>query len=86
VRHGFVLPGRDGRRAARAGRRAGWDGVFVWEAAYGVDAWSLLAAMAARTAEAGCTWWVESRWELPHESPDRMGEVRERLAAGPPRS
>ena len=27
----------------------GWDGVFVWEAAYGVDAWTLLAAMAART-------------------------------------
>src|SRR5262249_34759848 len=30
--------------------QAGWDGVFVWEAAYGVDAWSLLAAIAARTA------------------------------------
>ncbi len=28
---------------------AGWDGVFVWEAAYGVDAWSLLAAMAEGT-------------------------------------
>ena len=28
---------------------AGWDGVFVWEAAYGVDAWTLLAAIAART-------------------------------------
>ena len=44
--------GRD--RAGAAGQallaeRAGWDGVFVWEAAYGVDAWSLLAAMAART-------------------------------------
>src|SRR3954464_2135671 len=30
--------------------RAGWDGVFVWEAAYGVDAWTLLGAMAARTS------------------------------------
>jgi alkanesulfonate monooxygenase SsuD/methylene tetrahydromethanopterin reductase-like flavin-dependent oxidoreductase (luciferase family) len=29
--------------------RSGWDGIFVWEAAYGVDAWALLAAMAART-------------------------------------
>jgi alkanesulfonate monooxygenase SsuD/methylene tetrahydromethanopterin reductase-like flavin-dependent oxidoreductase (luciferase family) len=29
--------------------RAGWDGVFVWEAAYGVDAWSLLAAIAVST-------------------------------------
>jgi alkanesulfonate monooxygenase SsuD/methylene tetrahydromethanopterin reductase-like flavin-dependent oxidoreductase (luciferase family) len=27
--------------------QAGWDGVFVWEAAYGVDAWTVLAAMAA---------------------------------------
>jgi alkanesulfonate monooxygenase SsuD/methylene tetrahydromethanopterin reductase-like flavin-dependent oxidoreductase (luciferase family) len=30
--------------------QAGWDGVFVWEAAYGPDAWSMLAAMAARTS------------------------------------
>jgi len=29
---------------------AGWDGVFVWEGAYGVDAWSLLSAMATRTS------------------------------------
>lgn len=29
----------------------GWDAVFVWEAAYGVDAWALLAAMAARTSK-----------------------------------
>ena len=29
---------------------AGWDGVFVWEAGYGVDAWTLLAAIAARTS------------------------------------
>src|SRR5262245_31460791 len=27
----------------------GWDGVFVWEAAYGVDAWALLGAIAVRT-------------------------------------
>ena len=35
--------------------------------------------------EAGCTWWLESRWEMPHHSPERMRQVRERLAAGPPR-
>jgi alkanesulfonate monooxygenase SsuD/methylene tetrahydromethanopterin reductase-like flavin-dependent oxidoreductase (luciferase family) len=29
---------------------SGWDGVFVWEAAFGIDAWSLLAAMATRTS------------------------------------
>lgn len=28
---------------------AGWDGVFVWDAAYGVDAWTLLGAMASAT-------------------------------------
>jgi alkanesulfonate monooxygenase SsuD/methylene tetrahydromethanopterin reductase-like flavin-dependent oxidoreductase (luciferase family) len=30
--------------------RAGWDGVFTWEAAYGVDPWTVLAAIAARTS------------------------------------
>jgi alkanesulfonate monooxygenase SsuD/methylene tetrahydromethanopterin reductase-like flavin-dependent oxidoreductase (luciferase family) len=34
--------------------------------------------------EAGCTWWLETRWEMPHNSPDRMLEVQRRLAAGPP--
>ncbi len=35
-------------------------------------------------ADAGCTWWLESRWEMPHHSADRMTQVRQRLAAGPP--
>jgi len=35
-------------------------------------------------AEAGCTWWLESNWEMPHHSDERMGEVRLRLEAGPP--
>jgi alkanesulfonate monooxygenase SsuD/methylene tetrahydromethanopterin reductase-like flavin-dependent oxidoreductase (luciferase family) len=35
-------------------------------------------------AEAGCTWWLETRWEMPHHSADRMAQIRERLAAGPP--
>jgi alkanesulfonate monooxygenase SsuD/methylene tetrahydromethanopterin reductase-like flavin-dependent oxidoreductase (luciferase family) len=35
-------------------------------------------------AEAGCTWWLETRWELPHHIPDRMLQVRQRVAAGPP--
>jgi alkanesulfonate monooxygenase SsuD/methylene tetrahydromethanopterin reductase-like flavin-dependent oxidoreductase (luciferase family) len=43
------------------------------------------AAEAGRWADAGCTWWLESRWEMPHNSPERMRQVRERLAAGPPR-
>ena len=36
-------------------------------------------------AEAGCTWWLETRWEMPHHAPERMAEVRARLEAGPPR-
>src|SRR6266496_841958 len=50
---GFVLPGGSATEQleqAVLAERSGWDGVFVWEAAYGVDAWSLLAAMAARTS------------------------------------
>jgi hypothetical protein len=35
-------------------------------------------------AEAGATWWLETRWEMPHESSDRMEEIRQRLRAGPP--
>lgn len=35
-------------------------------------------------AEAGCTWWLETRWEMPHDAPDRMVQVRKRIAAGPP--
>lgn len=49
---GIVLPGGSAREQleqAVLAERHGWDGVFVWEAAYGVDAWSLLAAMAAHT-------------------------------------
>lgn len=43
------------------------------------------AAAVAPWAEAGCTWWLETRWEMPHDSGDRLRQVRERLAAGPPR-
>ena len=38
----------------------------------------------AAFAEAGCTWWLETMWEMPHHSAERMSQVRERLAAGPP--
>ncbi|MEU4217505.1 LLM class flavin-dependent oxidoreductase [Actinoplanes sp. NPDC026623] len=37
-------------------------------------------------ADAGCTWWMETRWEMPHHSAERMHEIRGRIAAGPPRS
>jgi alkanesulfonate monooxygenase SsuD/methylene tetrahydromethanopterin reductase-like flavin-dependent oxidoreductase (luciferase family) len=52
MNYGFVLPGgsaTDQLEQAVIADQAGWDGVFVWEAAYGVDAWALLSAMAVRT-------------------------------------
>ena len=52
MRYGFVLPGGTALQQleqAVLAEEAGWDGIFVWEAAYGLDAWTLLSAMAART-------------------------------------
>ena len=52
MKYGFVLPGGSAPEQleqAVLADQCGWDGVFVWEAAYGVDAWTLLAAIAART-------------------------------------
>src|ERR1700694_4617745 len=52
MRFGVVLPGGTATQQlelAIVAEQAGWDGVFVWESAYGVDAWTLLAAIAART-------------------------------------
>src|SRR5580704_1455921 len=52
MRYGVVLPGGTAPEQldqALLAEQAGWDAVFTWEAAYGVDAWSLLAAMAMRT-------------------------------------
>jgi alkanesulfonate monooxygenase SsuD/methylene tetrahydromethanopterin reductase-like flavin-dependent oxidoreductase (luciferase family) len=43
------------------------------------------AAAVSTWASAGATWWLESRWEMPHNSAERMHQVRERLTAGPPR-
>jgi len=52
MRYGFVLPFGDARAAAELAQFAessGWDGFFVWEAAWGVDAWVALTAAAMRT-------------------------------------
>jgi hypothetical protein len=43
------------------------------------------SAQAAPWAGAGATWWLEIRWETPHNFPERMRQVRDRLTAGPPR-
>ncbi len=52
MKYGFVLPWGDARTAANfayAAEQAGWDGFFVWEPVWGIDAWVSLAAAAMRT-------------------------------------
>src|SRR5919202_1949683 len=52
MKFGFVLPTGDARTAAdfaHAAEQAGWDGFFVWEPVWGIDAWISLAAAAMRT-------------------------------------
>ncbi len=52
MKYGIVLPCGDARIAAdyaRQAEKAGWDGFFVWEPVWGVDAWVSLAAAAMQT-------------------------------------
>ena len=83
---GVIPAGADTPDAVRAMRA--WlgrpDQDFLAEGETSAD-----AAEAAETvrpwAEAGCTWWMETRWEMPHHSPERLAEIRSRIEAGPPR-
>jgi hypothetical protein len=52
MKFGFVLPQGDARTAAEfayQAEAAGWDGFFVWEPVWGIDAWVCLTAAAMRT-------------------------------------
>jgi hypothetical protein len=52
MKYGFVLPHGDVRTAAdfaHEAEAAGWDGFFVWEPVWGIDAWVALTAAAMRT-------------------------------------
>ena len=52
MRYGWVLPYGDARTAAELAAVAeehGWDGFFVWEGVWGIDAWMMLTAVAMRT-------------------------------------
>jgi alkanesulfonate monooxygenase SsuD/methylene tetrahydromethanopterin reductase-like flavin-dependent oxidoreductase (luciferase family) len=52
MRYGYVLPAGDAATAAELATEAeaaGWDGFFVWEPVWGVDAWVALTAAAMRT-------------------------------------
>ena len=90
---GAPVRGSRGRRAARA--RPGRPGVAgrAWPLQIDVvaqgetptDDSEAARAVVADWAQAGCTWWLETRWEMPHGAAERMRQVRERLAAGPPR-
>jgi alkanesulfonate monooxygenase SsuD/methylene tetrahydromethanopterin reductase-like flavin-dependent oxidoreductase (luciferase family) len=43
----LILPGgtaTEQLELAELAEATGWEGVFVWEAAFGIDAWTLLAA------------------------------------------
>jgi len=52
MKYGFVLPQGNARTAANFAQQAeqsGWDGFFVWEPVWGIDAWISLAAAAMAT-------------------------------------
>jgi hypothetical protein len=52
MKYGFVLPSGDAQTAADLAyeaEQAGWDGFFVWEPVWGIDAWVSLTAAAMRT-------------------------------------
>lgn len=52
MKYGFVFPHLDVFEAikfAKNAESAGWDGFFVWQPTYGIDAWVTLAALAVET-------------------------------------
>ncbi len=81
----MVLPGGtagEQLELAVAAEQAGWDGVFVWEAAYGVDAWSLLAAMAAKTTRVSLgTMLTPLPWRRPWKVASQVATV-DQLSGG----
>ena len=50
MKYGFVLPMGDARQVADLAEAAGWDGIFVWEPVWGMDAWVCLTAAAMLTS------------------------------------
>lgn len=67
---------------AQLGERRGWDGVFTWEALYGVDAWVELgaAAMVTSTIRLGTLLTPASR-HRPWDLASRVGSV-DRISGG----
>jgi alkanesulfonate monooxygenase SsuD/methylene tetrahydromethanopterin reductase-like flavin-dependent oxidoreductase (luciferase family) len=69
---------------AENGARPGLD--IVTEGETPVDDAKTAAAVVAPWAEAGCTWWLESRWGSLQTLAERLEQTRERIAIGPPRA
>ena len=92
MRYGFVVPFADTRQfteLAVLGEQRGWDGVFTWEALFGVDAWVTLgaAAMVTERIRLGTLLTPVSRhrpWDLASRvgTVDRLSEGRVILGAG----
>jgi hypothetical protein len=92
VNYGFVFPGGDARDAAdiaHDAEQAGWDGFFVWEPVWGVDAWVSLTAAAMQTGHIrlGTMLTPLSRmrpWKLASETAtlDRLSKGRIILSVG----
>lgn len=92
MKYGFVLPSGDARTAAniaRAAEAAGWDGFFVWEPVWGIDAWVCLttAAMVTERIRLGTMITPLSRmrpWKLASETAtlDNLANGRVILSVG----
>ncbi len=92
MRFGFVVPHGDAADVAdmaAIAEETGWDGLFVWEAIYGVDAWVSLGAAAVRTStlRLGTMLTPVSRrkpWELAGQvaTVDRLSSGRVTLSVG----
>jgi alkanesulfonate monooxygenase SsuD/methylene tetrahydromethanopterin reductase-like flavin-dependent oxidoreductase (luciferase family) len=92
MKYGFVLPYGDARTTADfacEAEIAGWDGFFVWEPVWGIDAWVCLtaAAMVTQRIKLGTMLTPLSRmrpWELAGKTAtlDNLSGGRVILAAG----
>ena len=92
MKFGFVVPWGDADDIgdlAEAAEQAGWDGLFVWEPVWGVDAWIALGLAAVRTSRIrlGTLLTPPSRrrpWELASQvaTVDRLSAGRVTLSVG----
>ncbi len=92
MQFGFVVPWGDATDVgdlAAAAEEAGWDGLFVWEPVWGVDAWVALGLAAVRTSKIrlGTMLTPPSRrrpWELASQvaTVDRISDGRVTLSVG----